>query len=115
MCESWLIGVSVLRVGASLRLQLHPGGSGHNELCRGRSPLIEFGCLCSEKCLDSVGEVRGRPLLVLPGVLCVLGLGGLCVRVWQSADQVTPSFNIHWEKVCIICNYFMAGMGVCFR
>ena len=47
VCESWLIGVSLLRVGARLRLQLCQGGRVHNELRRGPSQLIEFGWLCS--------------------------------------------------------------------
>ena len=41
-----MIGVSLLRVGASLRLQLRCGGRGHNELRRCPSQLIEFGWLC---------------------------------------------------------------------
>ena len=45
--ESWLNGVSLHWVSASLRLQLHQGGRIHNELRRGPSQLIEFGWLCS--------------------------------------------------------------------
>ena len=53
--------------------------------------------------------MRGRPLLVLLGVFCVLGLGGLCVRVWQSADQVTtPPWGTS-ACLCVVCVHSELG------
>ena len=47
--------------------------------------------------------MKGRPSLVLLGVLYMLGLGGLCVRVWQSADQVTPSVRSQCMLLWGVC------------
>ena len=53
--------------------------------------------------------MRGRPLLVFLGVLCVLGLGGLGVRVWQSADLVTaPPWGA--GSACLGCVHSELGV-----
>ena len=56
--------------------------------------------------------MKGWPLLVLLGALCVLELCGLCVHVRQSADQVTPSVMSRCMLVWDVCIDSWGGGGL---